>query len=60
MTDLELMENELKCVQRDCCRLENECAKCDLVLPQEVIENGYKSIIKKLKEIRQTEVAQGS
>lgn len=41
MTMQEVIENELKCVQRDCCRLENECAKCDLVLPKEEIINAY-------------------
>ena len=50
MTDLEVMQNELKCVQRDCCRLENECAKCDLVLPQEEIVRTYKNVIAILKQ----------
>ena len=50
MTDLEVMQNELKCVQRDCCRLENECAKCDLVLPQEEIVRTYKNAIAILKQ----------
>lgn len=45
----EVIETELKCVQRDCCRLENECAKCDLVLPKEEIINAYNEALK-LKE----------
>lgn len=46
MTVEEVIENELKCVQRDCCRLENECAKCDLVLPKEEIINAYNKALK--------------
>lgn len=46
MTVKEVIENELKCVQRDCCRLENECAKCDLVLPKEEIINAYNKALK--------------
>ena len=42
----EVIETELKCVQRDCCRLENQCANCDLVLPQEEIVNAYKQALK--------------
>lgn len=42
----EVIETELKCVQRDCCRLENECAKCDLVLPKEEIVNAYNEALK--------------
>ena len=50
MTDLEVMQNELKCVQRDdCCRLENGCARCDLVLPKEEIVRAYTHIIDMLK-----------
>ena len=47
----EVIENELKCVQRDCCRLENECAKCDLVLPKEEIVNAYNEALKLQQEI---------
>lgn len=50
MTMQEVIENELKCVQRDCCRLENECAKCDLVLPKEEIINAYNKALKLEKE----------
>lgn len=50
MTVEEVIENELKCVQRDCCRLENECAKCDLVLPKEEIINAYNKALKLEKE----------
>ena len=50
MTDLEVIQNELKCVQRDCCRLENECAKCDLVLPKEEIVRVYTHIIDMLNK----------
>lgn len=50
MTVREVIENELKCVQRDCCRLENECAKCDLVLPKEEIINAYNKALKLEKE----------
>lgn len=46
MTMKEVIETELKCVQRDCCRLENECAKCDLVLPKEEIINAYNEALK--------------
>lgn len=46
MTMKEVIETELKCVQRDCCRLENECAKCDLVLPKEEIVNAYNEALK--------------
>ena len=46
MTIKEVIETELKCVQRDCCRLENECAKCDLVLPKEEIVNAYNEALK--------------
>ncbi|WP_178843767.1 hypothetical protein [uncultured Treponema sp.] len=42
----EVIETELKCVQRDCCRLENECAKRDLVLPKEEIVNAYNEALK--------------
>ena len=47
----EVIETELKCVQRDCCRLENECAKCDLVLPKEEIVNAYNEALKLKEEI---------
>lgn len=50
MTVEEVIENELKCVQRDCCRLENECAKCDLVLPKEEIINAYNNALRLEKE----------
>lgn len=50
MTVEEVIENELKCVQRDCCRLENECAKCDLVLPKEEIINAYNNTLRLEKE----------
>ena len=50
MTMQEVIENELKCVQRNCCRLENECAKCDLVLPKEEIINAYNDALKLEKE----------
>lgn len=46
----EVIENELKCVQRNCCRLENECAKCDLVLPIEEIINAYNEALRIKKE----------
>lgn len=46
-----VIKNELQCVQRDCCRLENECSKCDLVLPQEQIVEAYENVLNILGEI---------
>lgn len=46
---IEVIKNELMCVQRNCCRVENECAKCDLVLPLEDIVFAYKHCIELLQ-----------
>ena len=63
MTMKEVIETELKCVQRDCCRLENECAKCDLVLPKEEIVNAYNEALKleeenKIAKMQDNEIEQ--
>lgn len=49
----EVIENELKCVQRDCCRVENECAKCDLVLPQSEITTAFNEALKLNESLRE-------
>ena len=63
MTMKEVIETELKCFQRDCCRLENECAKCGLVLPKEEIVNAYNEALKleeenKIAKMQDNEIEQ--
>lgn len=45
MNAIDVIKTELACVQRDCCRVENQCAKCDLVLPVEEIISAYRKCI---------------
>lgn len=50
MNAIDVIKTELACVQRDCCRVENQCAKCDLVLPVEEIISAYEKCITLLSE----------
>ena len=50
MKAIDVIKTELACVQRDCCRVENQCAKCDLVLPVEEIISAYEKCITVLSE----------
>ena len=55
MNAIDVIKTELACVQRDCCRVENQCAKCDLVLPVEEIISAYKKCISVLLEHEELE-----
>ena len=55
MNAIDVIKTELACVQRDCCRVENQCAKCDLVLPVEEIISAYKKCISLLEHEAQIE-----
>lgn len=53
MNAIDVIKTELACVQRDCCRIENQCAKCDLVLPVEEIISAYRKCISLLEHEEQ-------
>ena len=55
MNAIDVIKTELTCVQRDCCRIENQCAKCDLVLPVEEIISAYRKCISLLEHEEQIE-----